>query len=519
MNYDEEDYDYDISELDEEQEIVSETDLPAFVREFERVATSYSRMNNIPAIISYYSLLGNLVQDMIEIPYETTTIDTRVHFCWIQTARTGKTTLLDYVCTPLAKEIYKQLDMEDRRAIKIADYNTASLIGSHSINTNYDANAEQKHFERTQTLTRRYEDGEIEEEEYVAGTEAADKKYEQSKDEHKIFFGPLHGVGIWMADEFESSGIFKARQHKENMNVLFQTLMNNFHNGSNLYEKQLTGKAIIPLDSKFTMIASTFPPEDLKKTITDKGILQRFLCFIWAVPDDIVTSMRSNVISGFGRVSEKRGPPLFLAKGFSTIYKMVEERFNSVGQDRIATIEYHPTATDTLHMEYNNILRYISDVSPRHRRIIRLFEMNLMEYISKLAVLSTISMAPAVNDESKRWTVYPQNIRQGAYVVRQCYMTLVDWLVESIKEDSASLKQKSDLKSFQQAYQQALDVAKPSEKLDGGYVHKELFLTEAAKIMKCALSSSKRKHRKVSERFITKKEDGTKRRFIKPKED
>ena len=105
---DEEHFDYDISELDEEQEFVSEADLPAFVREFERVATSYSRMNNIPAIISYYSILGNLVQDMIEIPYETTTIDTRVHFCWIQTARTGKTTLLDYVCTPLAKEIFKE---------------------------------------------------------------------------------------------------------------------------------------------------------------------------------------------------------------------------------------------------------------------------------------------------------------------------------------------------------------------------------------------------------------------------
>ena len=55
-------YDYDDEILDREQEEVREIDLPAVVRNWEKVATSYSRYNNIPAIIGFYSLLGDLVQ-------------------------------------------------------------------------------------------------------------------------------------------------------------------------------------------------------------------------------------------------------------------------------------------------------------------------------------------------------------------------------------------------------------------------------------------------------------------------
>ena len=103
-------YDYDDEILDREQEEVREIDLPAIVRNWEKVATSYSRYNNIPAIIGFYSLLGDLAKNMVEIPFGPTSTDTRVHFCWIQTARTGKTTLISYVLNPVAKEIFKELE-------------------------------------------------------------------------------------------------------------------------------------------------------------------------------------------------------------------------------------------------------------------------------------------------------------------------------------------------------------------------------------------------------------------------
>ena len=95
--------------LDAKEEDIEEIDLPTIVRNWEKVATSYSRYNNIPAVIGFYTLLGDLVKNMVEIPFGPTTTDTRIHFCWIQTARTGKTTLIMYVLNPVAKEIFKAI--------------------------------------------------------------------------------------------------------------------------------------------------------------------------------------------------------------------------------------------------------------------------------------------------------------------------------------------------------------------------------------------------------------------------
>ena len=133
-------YDYDDEILDREQEEVREIDLPAVVRNWEKVATSYSRYNNIPAIIGFYSLLGDLAKNMVEIPFGPTSTDTRVHFCWIQTARTGKTTLISYVLNPVAKEVFKELEDDpyvDSKVLNFADYTTAALVGTYFENKKF----------------------------------------------------------------------------------------------------------------------------------------------------------------------------------------------------------------------------------------------------------------------------------------------------------------------------------------------------------------------------------------------
>ena len=63
------------------------------------------------------------------------------------------------------------------------------------------------------------------------------------------------------------------------------------------------------------------------KTVAQKGILQRFLPYIWTVPDDIVTNMRKEVIKGFGTRAETQGPPLHLTKGILDIYRLLKRRF------------------------------------------------------------------------------------------------------------------------------------------------------------------------------------------------
>ena len=61
--------------------------------------------------------------------------------------------------------------------------------------------------------------------ERIQAINEAYQNYEASKERWLIDYGPLHGEGIWFADEFEGSGVFKDKAHKENMNILFQTLM------------------------------------------------------------------------------------------------------------------------------------------------------------------------------------------------------------------------------------------------------------------------------------------------------
>ena len=184
------------------EEDIEEMDLPAIVKNWEKVATSYSRYNNIPAIIGFYTLLGDLVKNMVEIPFGPTTNDTRIHFCWIQTARTGKTTLIMYVLNPVAKEIFEELkedDYIDSKLVNFADYNTASLVGSHYENKKYNEDEEQvdkiydDEIARLATLLNNEDINQIE---YLKKLNEAEEKRDLAKQRWVLEKGPIHGEGI-----------------------------------------------------------------------------------------------------------------------------------------------------------------------------------------------------------------------------------------------------------------------------------------------------------------------------------
>ena len=63
--------------------------LPAVVREFQKSAIEVSHYNDIPAGISFFNILGQVVKDFVIIPNGRNHEDTRIHFCWVQTSGTG----------------------------------------------------------------------------------------------------------------------------------------------------------------------------------------------------------------------------------------------------------------------------------------------------------------------------------------------------------------------------------------------------------------------------------------------
>ena len=525
----------------EENEYVKETRLPRIVETWRDSSLTYSRFNDIPAMLGYYALLGDIVKHFVEIPYKNTTTDTRIHWVNIQTARSGKTTLVNYVLKPIAEEVYKEIKRDEKefnnKILKLSDYTTAALIGSYRDNKEVFVEDEERRnkifFDEVARLGNLLGDatanppiaGEITQEEHNKGVLKAEAtRFKQSKRWIEQY-GPLHGEGLWFADEFEHSGIFKTTAHKEGMHNLFQDTMNNFHTGSNKHEKILAGKVgindeplVIALDSKFTIMGFTYPPSGLLKTIAEKGVLQRMILFIWNVPNETLENMRGDVIGGFGTIAEQRGPPLHLSKGIVEIYKQVKRRFNDNGKDRQSTVKISSSATDALKLEHRNFLKYIEHLNPSIYDVVRLFEMNLMEYIGKLAVLNCISMAPSIVKEEDKFIVQAQHVRQGAYIIRKCYIGLIEWLENSLKLTKQSITGTPMFKQFQQAYEVAINKANPQDKLEGGHVWKKLLLQEASKISGHSYVWTNKNFNKLNKEDMFETISKGKTRYVKPKE-
>ena len=121
--------------------------------------------------------------------------DTRLHFLWMQTSGTGKSTLTNWV-KPILKLLNETLNNKHGTEFNIFDvveYTDAALIGSI-------ANERQS----------------IEDDDGNVTT--VDVKVQID--------GELEGHGLAMWDEFEYSGVFKQSQHKEQAVVYLNTFMN-----------------------------------------------------------------------------------------------------------------------------------------------------------------------------------------------------------------------------------------------------------------------------------------------------
>jgi len=534
MNYDEE---YEIEDSD--MAWITEAELPSLIRAFEANATQYSRENNLPAIMGYFNIMGSLLQDYIEIPKGATSIDTRCHFCWIQTARTGKTTLVEYVLKPLATKLTEELKddlKEDFKVISLDDYTTASLVGSHKENRNYKPDAQVKWDSRQDYLNAQLDDDNIPQDEYDISITNALQEYNKTKDEYFIFPSQLEGSGIWYADEFEGSGIFTPKSHNDNINIVFQTFMNNFHIGANKYDKILTGKPTVTLDSKFSVFAGTYIPEKLDDTIIGKGIMQRFLPFIYEVPRDRLTAQRLNLARSFGTRTEVRGPPFHLVEPMKTVVLKTKARFESV-EDRESTIVYSEHASELVEKMYDRIQKYVKNLPPHISSVVSTFEANLLEYINKLAIISCATNN--ANSNSPTWRLTKTHVLQGGSVVWMCYKTLVSYLEENLHvKKKSKMKPNSQLAGFIKAYELALNVdilkeglikcpsKDPMKTVEwkeqvnililDGFAYKKTVQENAEKVLSKSKASIANYWKNVEDKFLYKKVD--KLAFIKPKE-
>jgi len=83
--------------------------LPKIIQDWVNVGSEYSKYNEFPLTMCYFNIMGQIIKDFIQIPLGANRLDTRLHFIWLQTARTGKSATWKLMNTTL-QGTYKNIN-------------------------------------------------------------------------------------------------------------------------------------------------------------------------------------------------------------------------------------------------------------------------------------------------------------------------------------------------------------------------------------------------------------------------
>ncbi|BCV03155.1 MAG: hypothetical protein CM15mV62_240 [uncultured marine virus] len=469
MNEDYEQEDYDSFEEDAR---IMNIALPAVVREFEKSALEVSHGNGIPASISYFVILGQLCKDFIRIPNGRNIEDSRIHFCWVQTSGTGKSTLWTFVGNVANKAFQRVNAMQGHPSLRkdniviprkfdtfsVTDYTDSVLIGK-----------------------------------YV--------KDEDDDDEWRRRPGILEGSGLAHWDEFEYSGVFKQSTHKEQSIVYLNTLMNSLAG-----EAWVISKALDSMDGKTmhcycerSVLAMTYPPNNLNTVMAEKGVLQRMLLYVREVPQYEQDRMRLEQLDLAGKIADVKSPIDQFANSLASIYKVVKDRYEEVGRNPLETMTYTEDFRQAIKLEYHRMNIALQNTRPDVAKICSNFTTRLMKILIKLSVLCSVASAPSISNKEDRFIVTSSNVMQASSIVQQCYKTLVMWLEQSLKVKRQSIAENSLEPLFISTYGKI-------KKDENGFVNKNLFLTEVRKRAKKSRSQIYRYYDIIRHKFEELKE-------------
>tara|TARA_R100000005_G_scaffold95472_2_gene77025 strand:- start:78 stop:1538 length:1461 start_codon:yes stop_codon:yes gene_type:complete len=453
--------------------------MPEIAKQFTEDAVKASNYNNVPASLAFFTMLGQLCKTMIAIPSGVNKDDIRLHFLWLQTSGTGKSTLTNWF-KPIVERAFKLINTkynEDYNIFDVTDYTDAALIGS------METVEEQVQQDDGQMITMKVD---------------------------RPIPGQLEGSGLAMWDEFEYSGIFKQSQHKENSIVYLNTFMNTLWGSTWIIKKKLKlGDEPMECKCERSSFATSYIPKQLTNVITEKGVLQRMLLFIWEVPQHQQQQMRRRLISDWGEIRSADEPMLKYADAFVKLYETVKERYEEVDSDPLRVITVSKEANDALERECILMEEYITDSRQEVFEAMETFINRILKHIQKLAVLCAVAEAPSIPDKSKRFVVTQKHVIQASSLVRQCYKSLVSWLDEALRVEHKTMANQANYAVFKTVCRQESD--------DDGWMHKTELFGKVRKETKKGAATIYKWWPKVSEYFETKKVGKT--TYVRLKED
>jgi len=421
--------------IEEKTEIVKGDKLPELLEGWVKEATNVSHYNDIPAAMTGLVILGQAIKEFVRIPIKASMVDSRIHFVWIQTSGTGKSELMNFVI-PVSEKLWDKINalegyrpneqIESHEKLErfdnfdVVEYTDAALIGYQKQIILRDADEDQ-------------------------GLEAGDIDWEAVK-------GSLDGHGLARWDEFTNAGVFKQSQHKESVVTYLNTLMNPIGGSSQIITKKLKEGPKVFCHSERSVLATTFPPENLDKAITETGLFQRAVLYIWEVPEHIKDEIDDMVTDNFGVFEDINLPIDKFTDGFFEIYKLTKARYLEVGEEATKTISYSKGFKEALHLRKRDLRKMVSEEDGVIRDTARTFMTRLLIMMGKISVLCCIAESKDIKDPSKRFVVSARNVNQSSFIIRNCYKSLISWFNHSLKVRKSDLLKNNAGVGFLKAY-------------------------------------------------------------------
>ena len=493
---------------EEDTEVIGEK-LPTLVSEWMKEALKYSKYNDVPAALTCLVLLGQAVKDFVHIPRGKGSDDSRLHFVWIQNSGTGKTAIMDFVL-PVSNILWAKINNSQkllpREEIARIQRESNQGLGDDEVPISIPL--------------QQYDNFDI-----VEYTDAALIGYQEQyidddgNNRWNHIKGELDGHGLARWDEFSNSGIFKQTQHKEGIVTYLNTLCNSLCGSSWVITKKLKEGPKVECRSQRSILATTFPPSNLDRAIVETGLFQRALVLVKHVPEDIQRSIRETIVANFGVIEESNMPVERFANALFKVYELTKKRYedtvnhpnNKTGKpDANLTIRFAPEFNDTLLMRLTDMDSWSDSVVGDIRDIVKNFQTRWLGLLGKIAILCCVAEANSIRDEEKRFVVNGRNVNQAAFIVRNCYKSLIEWLEMSLKSaNKDELKHRAN-GAFLKQYQEM-------EKDEEGFISKSDLLKEIQKRTGKSRAQMFRDFDKIKQNFTLKRKG--RQTFIKLKGD
>ena len=489
--------------------------LPKIIEDYADSAIEVSRNNRVPAILSAYSLLGQICKEMVYIPKGRGTEDIRVNIIWLQTSGSGKTEMFNFTGR-VAKYVFDILNERYRDNVEAETgggrHNRFSI---HAVKSTTDAALVGKMIIEDVTVTD--DDG--------------NTTYEKIP---KQLFGGFEGDGLIVYDEFESSGVFKQSQHKQEVVMYLNTLMNTLAGQNYRITKQLAEGGEMYCDSRRSIYATSYIPKTLTSVIAETGLLQRCLIYIREVPITEQNEIRETLSYDYGNIIDTQTPITNFGNAMIEIFETLKQRYdseplvinNNMTEHEIKEAEvlrrkkivtYSKGVNDTIINETIKFQNFVHDSRPAVIEIANNFITRMQVSMVRLAVLSCIAEAPRL-PEKDRFILTTKHVLQASHVTQQCYKSLVLWLDSALRAERLTTAKKQKLDVFKNEYIRLKNDNKAVQ-IDGQigvWVNKSVLLEKVRIVTNKSPATIYRNYKSNAEYYEEIKHGGN--RFVKIKE-